>query len=102
MYADLAMMAESKQELQEVLVEWKGVFKKHGLRMSREKTEMMWVGHQREGLTIRLDGKEINQVDGFVYLGGMINEDEVFVGRSECEANAWGKVEGVMLDKKKF
>ena len=44
MYADdLAMIADSKQELQEVLEEWKGVFKKHGLRMSQEKTEVMWV-----------------------------------------------------------
>ena len=61
MYADdLAIIAESKQELQEVLEEWKGVFKKHGLRMSLEKTEVTWVGHQREELNIRLDGKEIN------------------------------------------
>ena len=48
MYADnLAIIAESKQELQEMLEEWKGVFKKHVLRMSLEKTEVMWVGHQR-------------------------------------------------------
>ena len=33
-------------------------------------TEVMWVGHQREELNIRLDGYEIKQVDGFVYLGG--------------------------------
>ena len=65
MYADdLAIIAESKQDLQEVLEEWKGVFKKHGLRMSLEKTEVMWVGHQREELNIRLDGKVIKQVDG--------------------------------------
>ena len=76
MYADdLAIIAESKQDLQEVLEEWKGVFEKHGLRMSLEKTEVMWVGHQREELNIRLDGKEIKQVDGFVYLGGMVTED---------------------------
>ena len=107
MYADvLAMIADSKPELQEVLEEWKGVSKKHGLRMSREKTEVIWVGHQREDLNISLDGKEINQVDGFVYLGGMVNED----GHSEVEvrcriqqgANAWGKVEGVMLDRNFF
>ena len=36
-----------------------GGFKKHGLRMSLEKIEVMWVGHQREELNIRLDGKEI-------------------------------------------
>ena len=35
---DLAIIAESKQELHEVLEEWKGVFKKHGLRMSLQKT----------------------------------------------------------------
>ena len=105
MYADdLAIIAESKQELQEVLEEWKGMFKKYGLRMSLENTEMMWAGHQREELNIRLDGKEIKQVDGFVYLGGMVTED----GHSEVEvrcriqagANAWRKVEGVMLDRK--
>ena len=44
MYAnDLAMIADKKQELQEVLEEWKGVFKKEGPIMSREKTEEMWV-----------------------------------------------------------
>ena len=104
MYADdLAIIAESKQDLQEVLEEWKGVFKKHGLRMSLEKTEVMWIGHQREELNIRLDGKEIKQVDGFVYLGGMVTEDGHSAAevrrRTQAGANAWRKVEGVMLDR---
>ena len=43
--------------------------------MSLEKIEVMWVGHQREELNIRLDGEEIRQVDGFVYLGEMVTED---------------------------
>ena len=107
MYADdLAIIAESKQDLQEVLEEWKGVFEKYGLRMSLEKTEVMWVGHQREELNIRLDGKEIKQVDGFVYLGGMVTEDGHSAAevrrRTQAGANAWRKVEGVMLDRKKF
>ena len=105
MYADdLAIIAESKQDLQEVLVEWKGVFEKHGLRMNLEKTEVMWVGHQREELNIRLEGKEIKQVDGFVYLGGMVTEDGHSAAevprRTQAGTNAWRKVEGVMLDRK--
>ena len=80
-----AIIAESKQDLQEVLEEWNGVFEKHGLRMSLEKTEVMWVGHQREELNIRLDGKEINQVDGFVYLRGMVTED----GHSAAEVDKY-------------
>ena len=44
MYAnDLAKIADKKQELQEVLEQWKGMFKKHGPIMSREKTGEMWV-----------------------------------------------------------
>ena len=100
---DLAIIPESKQDLQEVLEEWKGVFEKHGLRMSLEKTEVRWVGHQREELNMRLDGKEIKQVDGFVYLGGMVTEDGHSAAevrrRTQAGANAWRKVEGVMLDR---
>ena len=44
MYAnDLAMIADTNQDLQEVLEQWKGMFKNHGPIMSREKTEEMWV-----------------------------------------------------------
>ena len=44
MYAnDLAMIADKNQKLQEVLEQWKGMFKKHGPIMSQEKTEEMWV-----------------------------------------------------------
>ena len=64
---------------------------------------MLGVGQQREDLNIMLESKEIKQVDGFVYLGGMVTKD----GHSELEtrrriqagANAWRKVEGVMLDR---
>ena len=104
MYAEyLVIIAEGKQELQEVLDDWKGVFKKHEMRMSLEKTEVMWVGNQREELNIRLGGKEITQVDGFVYLGGMVTEDghsEVEVRRIKAGANAWRKVEAVRLNRK--
>ena len=56
-------------------------------------------------LNIRLDGKEIKQVDGLiVYLGGMVTEDGHSAAevrrRTQAEANAWIKVEGVMLDRK--
>ena len=64
----------------------------------------MWVGHQREELNIKLGGKKIKQVDGFVCLGGIITEDghsKVEVRRrTQVGANAWRKVEGVMLEKK--
>ena len=57
-----------------------------------------------EELNIWLDGKEIKQVDGFVYLGGMVTEDGHSAPevrrRTQEGVNAWRKVEGVMLDRK--
>ena len=41
----------------------------------------MWVGHQRQELNIKMDGKEIKQVGGVVYLEGMVTED----GHSDAE-----------------
>ena len=64
---------------------------------------MMWIGHQREDLNIRLVGKEIKQVDGFVYLGGMVKEDGHSTAevrrRTQAGVNAWRKVEGVLNRK---
>ena len=33
--------------MQEVLGEWKEAFEKHGLKTSVKKTEVMWVGQQK-------------------------------------------------------
>ena len=53
LYADdLAVVMDSKQKMQEVLVEWKDLFVGHGLRMSLDKTEVPSVDMQRQELGI--------------------------------------------------
>ena len=80
------------------------MFKKHGLKMNIDKTEVMWVGKQREELNIRLEEKDVKQVNNFVYLDGNISEngrvDVVVRRRIQAGANAWRNVEGVMVDRK--
>ena len=78
---DLVIVAEHRDELQGALEGWTEMFKKHGLKMNLDKTEVMWVGKHREELNIRLEGKDIKQVKNFVYLGGNISEN----GRVEVE-----------------
>ena len=71
LYADdLALVANGKQELQETLEEWNGLFARHGLKVNVEKTEVLHIGHQREELDIELEGKKLTQGDSVVYLGG--------------------------------
>ena len=99
LYADdLALVANGKQELQETMEEWNGLFTKHGLKLNLERTEVLHIGHQREELHIELEGKKLTQRDSFVYLGGVVCGD----GKTEREvrrrvlagANAWRAVEG--------
>ena len=104
MYADdLVIVAEHREELQGSLEEWNEMFKKHGLKMNLDKTEVMWVGKQREELNIMLEGKDIKQVNKIVYLGGNISENgRVGVKirrRIQAGANTWRNVEGVMVDR---
>ena len=57
LYADdLALVANGKQELQETLEEWNGLFTRHVLKINVEKTELLHICHQREELVIELEG----------------------------------------------
>ena len=87
MYADdLVIVAEHREELQGALEEWNDMFKKHGLKMNLVKTEVKWVGKQRDELNIRLEEKDIKQVKNLVYLGGNIYlRTGVWMWRFEAE-----------------
>ena len=58
---DLAVVANSEADLQEQWVEWKEIFGRHGLRVSLEKTEVLWVGQQNNDLDIGLEVKKQKQ-----------------------------------------
>ena len=45
-------------------------FKKYGLTMNLDKTEVMWIGKQREESNIRLEGKAFKQVKGLTSVSG--------------------------------
>ena len=54
---DLALVSNGKQELQETMEEWNGLFTRHELKLNLEKTAVLHIGHQREELHIELDGR---------------------------------------------
>ena len=101
LYADdLVLVANGKQELQETMEEWNGLFIKHRLKLNLEKKEVLHIGHQREELDIELEGKKLTQRDSFVYPGGAVcgdvkTEREVRQ-RVQAGANARRAVEGEM------
>ena len=51
MYADdCVIVAEHREELPSALGEWHYMFKKHGLKMNLDKTEVMWLGNTERGV----------------------------------------------------
>ncbi len=81
----MALVANGKQELQETLDEWNGLFTRHGLKINVEKTEVLHIGLQREELDIELEGKKLTQGDSFVYLGWEDGERERYVEEYRLE-----------------
>ena len=73
--ADLAIVAEDKEEFNELLEEWKEAFKQHGLRVNLEKTDVLSIDAHREELNIKLEGRTIRQNNSFIYLGGAVSSD---------------------------
>ena len=101
---DLAVVADNKEDLQKTLQTWSNTFRKQGLRMNLEKTEVMWIGEQEVDLHVVVDGKSINQVTSCVYLGGTVCDDggssKEIQRRVQAGAAAWRRVEGIMWDRK--
>ena len=80
------MVADNKEDLQIALQEWNNTFRKHGLRLNLEKTEVMWIGEQVVDLHVAVDGKTIKQANSFIYLVQCVRMEEVVKkDRGECK-----------------
>ena len=75
MYADdIVIVAEHWEEWKWPFEECKTLFKKHGLTINLDKTEVMGAVKRRDELNIRMEEKYMNQVKHFVNRGGHISE----------------------------
>ena len=72
---DIDLVADTQEQLQDLTNRVEGSSKRMGLKINAEKTKTMTVGKQHKKLQIRIENREIEQVTGFVYLGGLITED---------------------------
>ena len=59
-------MANGKQDPHDTLEAWNGLFTRHGLTARLEKTTVLHICHQGEGLYIEQDGKKLTEGDSLV------------------------------------
>ena len=101
----MALVANGKQELQETLDEWNGLFTRHGLKLRIEKTEVLHICHHREGRAEHRAGGEETVSGGQFRVSrrGSVwrwKYGESLRQKVHAEANAWRAVEGVMADRR--
>ena len=78
---DLVLIAEDQSRLQEMVTNLDQQCKNYGMRISRDKTEVMVTSREPIQCDIELDGETLKQVEQFKYLGG------IFVREGGCKEN---------------
>ena len=76
---DLALIAEDQSRLQEMVSNLDQQCKNYGMRISRDKTEVMVTSREPIQCDIELDGETLKQVEQFKYLGS------IFVREGGCQ-----------------
>ena len=102
---DLAIIADSEEDLQRRWLKWQIGIESKGLKVNTGKTEVMVSGRNGAKVNIKdMEGRELNQVDQFNYLGVTFSEE----GGSETAVRArlkaawqkWRELGPVIADKK--
>lgn len=102
---DIMIWGETAEEVQMQLDAWASVMGRYGLKISREKSEVLICGRDKElEGEIILDGEPLKVVKSFIYLGSEINEegrmgDEV-TKRLQKGANLYQAVKHLLWNKK--
>ena len=105
---DLVMCETSKAAVEKELEIWRHQFERHGLRISRTKTENMpchdYYNNSRNYDEIQLGDDKVNTLTTFKYLGSIFDLN----GGAESDINhrvklawmKWKQLTGVLCDKK--
>ncbi|KAI5738445.1 hypothetical protein M8J77_007179 [Diaphorina citri] len=68
---DQAVLAESEEELQRMMLNIQEAGARYGMKINVSKTKVMRIGTERR-MNVTLDGEKLEEVENFKYLGGMI------------------------------
>ena len=74
LYADdHAIVTDTEEDLQNELRDWNTILEEHGMKISKEKTEIMMLSRVPQEVNISLEGQTLQQCTNFKYLGVMFN-----------------------------
>ena len=76
LYADdHAIIANTLEDLQNDIEQWNTILTTHGMKISKEKTEIMKFSRMHNEVNITLDGQTLHQCRNFKYLGVTVSDN---------------------------
>ncbi|XP_065318873.1 uncharacterized protein LOC135926868 [Gordionus sp. m RMFG-2023] len=75
-FADIVILAESKDEMKELIVSWINILEKHGLKVNRKKTEYIVIGEDKTE-SIDINEWHIPAIENCKYLDSTIQNGTI-------------------------
>ncbi|XP_047502966.1 uncharacterized protein LOC125048346 [Penaeus chinensis] len=101
---DVALNGETNEDVEERLEQWRSALEDRGMKVSRHKTEYLYMGDQDPERAVEMQGLKLNRVQEFKYLGSTLQSDgasDKEVGkRIQAGWNAWRKITGLLCDRR--
>ncbi len=72
---DVAVVTGTLEDLQEAMTRWNGTLNRMGMKMNKQKTEIMKVGRIKEECNVYIENLKLKQSDKFSYLGALFDEE---------------------------
>jgi hypothetical protein len=72
---DLVLLSKEEKVLQDMIDKLIGIGRYYGMEMNMEKAKVMRISRQPFPVKITLDQKQLENVESFKYLGGMLTND---------------------------
>lgn len=71
---DIAIVAKNDATLQRVLNKWNDVLREKGLKINKEKTEILKLSREADDMIIEVEGVRLKKVENFKYLGVTVSD----------------------------
>ena len=72
---DTAIIAKTQEELQYLVNRLVDTGRKYGMEINLDKSQVMRVSRSNESLQIKVNNRELKEVDHFKYLGSVLTRD---------------------------
>ncbi|KAI5751137.1 hypothetical protein M8J77_004668 [Diaphorina citri] len=101
---DQAIMAETEEELQNMLEKVSKVGQDLGMKINIGKTKVMKISKNESNINIKLEGQQLEQITSFKYLGAIVNSNgsstEEIKSRTGMAKSSYKKVRNLLTARK--